>query len=63
MSNNQSLQENVKAFVKKVLTDIKVNRDDEEARIQSIREALLLITQEFITETLLTKFPQIIIGD
>lgn len=50
MSNNQSLQENVKAFVKKVLTDIKVNRDDEEARIQSIREALLLITQEFTTE-------------
>ena len=29
MSGNQSMQDNVKAFVKKVLTDIKVNRDDE----------------------------------
>lgn len=50
MSGNQSMQDNVKAFVKRMLSEIKVNRDDEEARINSIREGLLLITREFTTE-------------
>ena len=50
MSSNQSMQDNVKAFVKRMLSEIKVNRDDEEARIASIREGLLLITREFTTE-------------
>lgn len=50
MSSNQSMQDSVKSFVKKMLSEIKVNRDDEEARIASIREGLLLITREFTTE-------------
>ena len=50
MSNNQGMQDSVKAFVKRMLSEIKVNRDDEEARINSIKEALLLITREFTTE-------------
>lgn len=50
MSTNQSMQDNVKAFVKRMLSEIKVNRDDEEARIVAIRQGLLLITQEFTTE-------------
>ena len=50
MSNSQSMQDSVKAFVKRMLSEIKVNRDDEEARINSIREGLLLITREFTTE-------------
>ena len=50
MSSNQSMQDNVKAFVKRMLSEIKVKRDDEEARIASIREGLLLITREFTTE-------------
>ncbi len=50
MGKNQSMQDNVKSFVTKMLSEIKVNRDDECARINSIREALLLITREFTTE-------------
>lgn len=50
MNSNQGMQDSVKAFVTKMLSEIKVNRDDESARINSIREALLLITREFTTE-------------
>lgn len=50
MSNNQYIQENVKDFVDKILSNIKCNRDDEEARRNTVRESLLLITQKFTTE-------------
>ena len=50
MGANQGMQDSVKSFVKKMLSEIKVNKDDEGARIHSIRESLLLITQEFTTE-------------
>lgn len=50
MSKSQSLQDNVKAFVSKTLSEININRDDEEARINAIRAGLGLITDEFGVE-------------
>lgn len=50
MSKSQSLQDSVKSFVSKTLSEININRDDEDARIASIRQGLGLITDEFGTE-------------
>lgn len=50
MSNNQCMQENVKAFVDKMLSNVKCNRNDDVARINSVRDALFLIAKEFTTE-------------
>lgn len=45
-----SLQDSVKAFVIKMLSDVNVNRDDEDARINSIKVGLGLITDKFGVE-------------
>ncbi len=45
-----SLQDSVKAFVVKMLSDVNVNRDDEDARINSIKVGLGLITDKFGVE-------------
>lgn len=50
MGNNRYTQEDVKDFINKILLDIKCNRDDEDARVNAVRESLLLITQKFTTE-------------
>ena len=50
MSKVQSLQDNVKEFVLKTLSSVNINRDDEDARINSIREGLGLIAAEFGVE-------------
>lgn len=50
MSGNQHLHDHVKSFVEKELSNVKCNRNDEAARIASIKEALSAITKEFTTE-------------
>ena len=50
MNNNQSMQSSVKAFVLGALSEVNINRDDEDARIKAIRDGLGLITDKFGVE-------------
>lgn len=50
MNNNLSLQDQVKAFVIKTLAEVKINRDDETARVNAIRIGLGKICDEFTVE-------------
>lgn len=50
MNNNQSMQSAVKAFVLGALSEVNINRDDEDARISAIKVGLGLITDKFGVE-------------
>lgn len=50
MSDNQSLQDKVKAFVRNTMTALSIDRSDEKGRIELICEALKIITEEFTVE-------------
>ena len=50
MSNNQRLQDEVKAFVRKTITGLNIDWGDEDGRIDLILEALRIITDEFTVE-------------
>ena len=50
MNNNLSLQDQVKAFVIKTLAEVKINRDDENARVNAIRQGLGRICEQFTVE-------------
>ena len=50
MSNNQRLQDEVKAFVRKTITGLNIDWSDEDGRIDLILEALRIITDEFTVE-------------
>lgn len=50
MSNNQRLQDDVKAFVRKTITSLNIDWSDEDGRIDPICQVLRIITDEFTVE-------------